>query len=145
MMTIAAMIEAEGVRRHEDHGEHDQPEHQIADHARRVHVGPGPLHGFHHPTAHQHGVQPDLAKRLVDDALQELREQIPREDDDQRAQQRRNEVGNLCEAGLQSLGERWALDEWVLKANHGSPRRAELGAGAALAIEDDASAARGTE
>src|SRR5207237_5436305 len=99
-------FQSQRVRSYEDDGEHHQPEHEIAYHARRVEERARSLDRAHLSAALQHCVQSNTAQEPLDDALEDFREQISREDDDERTEQRRNQIAeHFAEAGLQAVRE----------------------------------------
>src|SRR5258708_2920123 len=69
---VGQRVEAEGVRREQNHGEHHEPEHQVGENARRIQMRARPLDGLRHAAALEHPVQSDLAERAFCPPLQHL-------------------------------------------------------------------------
>ena len=138
-------FEAQRVRGHENHGEHHEPEYEIADHARWIDLRARSLHRFHHTSALEHRVQSHTTEESVDDSLEHLGQEISGEDDDQRAEKLWNQIAeNLTEARPETIDE--GQFGGVLLKHFSLPvRGAVLGACSAFTIEDDASATCGTE
>jgi hypothetical protein len=103
---VRQRLEPQRVRRHEDHGEHHEPEHQIGEDADRVEVRARSLDRLHHPTALQHAVQADAAQEALGQLLEHLRQEVSGEQDDERAEECGHELTeDLGEARLQPLPE----------------------------------------
>ena len=111
-------LEAERRRRDHDDREHHDPEQRLADDLRGIEVRAAALHGLHDATALQRLVQPDAMQQSLGALLDQLRQQVAGEKDDERAEHRRNHFGQLRECFPQALEEGQGLV--VGELNHDS-------------------------
>src|SRR5512140_714279 len=91
------------MRSNENHDEHHEPERDVADEPGRRAPPARALDGIEHAAALQPLVDADPVQPPVDSALDELRQQIAGEENDQRAEQRGNVECELIEAALQTV------------------------------------------
>ncbi len=98
-------LHAERRRRDHDDAEHQDPEQRLADDARRIEVGAAALHRLHHATPFQRLVQPDAVEKALGALLDQFRQEVSGEQNDQGAEHRRDDFGELGERLAQSFEE----------------------------------------
>jgi len=103
---VGERLETERVRREQDHREHHQPEHEVGEHARGIDMRSRALDRLRDTAPLEQMIQTNSAKTALGEFLQHLREQVSSEQNDQRAEERRQRLAeHLSEARLQSIAE----------------------------------------